>query len=443
MLTPTPSQHFADQLTDMVPTSQSPVPGPQRRPRQGYTLLGAVVAVMVGWGVSGLGTESAPGLLFRTTESVTAVDADGAALFSAPGGQVSPDGSVVVHSEMLGGQRTRVVALDASSGSTRWSTSIDGEYAVRLVAEGGTAAVLGTALHEGASPYSPEGRLRTDLVVVTPSGSRDYDLEGNFEPEAMSLDASSVFVIQYTPPLAPESYQVRRLDLASGKVGDVFTPDEELQQEMGGTARTQVASTDGRRLYTLYTLTSRDGSHSDAFIHVLDLDEQWAHCIDLPAGFSGAGGESTALALSTDGSRLYVADRSGGLVSSIDTESLETTRTERLWRGHWGQVVATAGPADELLVSAGTRIDVLDADTLQPVRSLAMTEAVTSLQAQGVEELVVALVARIVWVDPMSGAVMRTSQWAEGPSGSEPPVTGIGTTKGADVGPREGIDCAC
>lgn len=437
MLTSTPSQHFAEQMAETTSSSPTPERAPRRKPRQGYTLLGALLVVMVGWGASGPRAEPASGLLLRTTEGVTALDAQGAALLSAPKGQVSPDGRVVVHSQSLDSRRTRVVASDASTGSSRWSTDVDGEYDVRLVGKGGTTAVVGAPLGDGVSPYSPEGRARTRLVVVTASGSRGFDLDGNFEPEALSLDASSLFVIQYTPALAPESYQVRRLDLASGKVGDVFTPDEELQQEMGGTARTQVASTDGRRLYTLYTLTSGDGSHSQAFIHVLDLDEQWAHCIDLPAAFSGAG-ESTALALSADGSRLYVADRSGGVVSAVDTESLETTRTERLWRGFWGQVVATTSPTDELLVSAGPRVDVLDAETLRPVRSLAMTEQVTSLQFQADEQLAVALVANIVWVDPTSGAVVQTSALADGP-----PITGLGTTQGSAVGLPKGIDCAC
>lgn len=439
MLVATPSQHFADR--DSQPPPPAPDPGDARpldNPRQGYTLVGALLAVMIGWGVSGLGSGPLPGLLVRTQSGLTVLDAQGEPVLSAAGGQVSPDGSVVVHTETLATGTTLVVASDAATGATRWSTEVVGRYAVRLVAEGGAAAVLGPTLTQGASPYVPEGRSQTRLMVVSPSGAQPYHLEGNFEPEAMSLDESNIFVIQYTPPLVPESYQVRRLDLTTGEVGDVFTPDEELQQEMGGTARTQVASADGRRLYTLYTLAAADGSDTHAFIHVLDLDEQWAHCIDLPAAFTGAG-DATALALSPDGGRLYAADRAGGVVAAIDTKALEAVAVETLPRGTVGhQAVATAGPGDDLYVSAGKRVDVLDGTTLQPLASHAMPRRVKALHVHGKQQLAVGLLDRIVLLDPVSGTVAGTHSWDEGE-----PIIGLGTAPGRVPEPREGIDCAC
>ena len=80
----------------------------------------------------------------------------------------------------------------------------------------------------------PEGRATTSLTVVsTDTGDmRDYPLAGNFEPEAFATSGSSLFVIEYLPPMAPDRYRVRKLDLETGEVGAVYSVDGHLQESM-------------------------------------------------------------------------------------------------------------------------------------------------------------------------------------------------------------------
>ena len=437
MRTTTPSQFFADAGdVDAFPAAPAESTAP-RRQRQGYTLVGAILAIFVGWGLTGVGAAPALGLAVRTEAGFAVLDENGTRVAWAPDGQLSPDGAVVVHAQARGTVQTHVVATDALTGDVRWTQDVPGQMDVRLVAEGGTAAVLGPRTVEGSGPYVPEGRARTTLVVASQAGHRQLDLVGNFEPEAMSRDNSSVFVIQYSPPLEPQSYQVRRLDLLTGKVVDVFTPDEELQQEMGGTARTQVASRDGRRLYTLYTLGTPDGSHSRAFVHVLDLDELWAHCIDLPAEFTGDGA-STALAVSPDGGRLVVADRMAGRIATIDTKSLETLRTEKLGHGEELEpIAADMGSAGNVYVSAGSRVEIINATSLQSVGWLQIGDPVVAVHMKPRDELVVATADSILTIDSRSRERLAVQDW-----GDQPPIIGLGPAPAAVSVPKS-IDCAC
>ena len=98
-------------------------------------------------------------------------------------------------------------------------------------------------------------------------------------------------MLQYSPPLAPTEYRVRRLDLATGGVEDVPDKGSGWADAMSGTARTHAFAPDGRRLYTLYTTGDPAAGDATAFVHVLDLDEQWAFCVFLPVpmGVAGAG----------------------------------------------------------------------------------------------------------------------------------------------------------
>ena len=400
-------------------------------------LLAVVVGLLV-WVIADLGPPPAAALAVRTEQGLTVLDEAGSAVVSATGGQLSPDGAVVVHAQAQGARGTRVIARDTATGELRWSAQVNGRYAVRLVADGGIAAVLGEPLRGGDGLYVPDGRRRTRMAVVSRSGSREFDLDGNFEPEAVSLDGSSVFVIQYTPPMAPETYQVRRLDLVTGEVVDVFTPDEELQQEMGGTARTQAASSDGRRLYTLYTLAAPDGSHSRAFIHVLDLEQLWAHCIDLPSEFTGEGA-STALAVAPDGTRLFVADRGGGVVAAIDTAALQITQTEQLWSGGGGdQPTVAVASAQQLFVSAGSRIDIVDAASLRTAGTLVTDRPVAALHLRERDELVVGHADQIVTLDPVSQTTLHVQRW----KGMQP-IIGLGNARTQTPGVREAVECAC
>jgi len=119
----------------------------------------------------------------------------------------------------------------------------------------------------------------------------------------------------------------------------VFGPFKSPPERMPGTRLQQVFAPDGDKLYTLYTST-RPGyaPHgapvpSDAavsFVHVLSLEKGWAHCVGLPRELWNQPASAQAIAASSDGARLYIVDSVRGMVSVMDTETLEILRTQKL-----------------------------------------------------------------------------------------------------------------
>lgn len=287
----------------------------------------------------------------------------------------SGDWSTVVGVTPRGGT-TEIVATDPVSRVDRWRDVVTGNLVVNVVSHDGDFVALSPARER----YYRYGRSETTLVIAGRGLAKEKRLtvEGNFEPEAFSADGRSLFVISYLPARSPSQYQVRRLDLATGKVEGVFTPDAELQEAMGGTARIQTASGDGTRLYTLYTV--KDGGHQSAFVHVLDMDGLWAHCIDLPEGFADHAESSTALAVSPDGATLYVANVESGAVAEIDTETMLVNRTETFDLDTRGRANAAVDSKGTLYVTSGPWVVAIDTASLTEVDRWSMTDGVTGLQ---------------------------------------------------------------
>ena len=159
------------------------------------------------------------------------------------------------------------------------------------------------------------------------------------------------------PPLAPERYRVARLDLGSGRVGDVRSNEEELQEPMRGTARAQVMAPDGRRLYTLYTRDATATDPAEAFVHVLDLEEQRATCVDLPGEFAVS--QLGALAVSPSGTRLYVAAPAYGALAELDTGTLKVARTATGPTGSIGATARATASGTTLYVAVDNQINAV------------------------------------------------------------------------------------
>lgn len=294
---------------------------------------------------------------------------------------------------------TNVIANDPSSGVSRWEREVPGQVRVKVVSNDGSFVAL-SPLRER---YYRDGREQTKLLITGEEHSpQRVVLDGNYEPEAFSTDGKSLFVIRYMPASNPNSYQVRRLDLVTEKVEGVYTPDAHLQERMGGTARVQAASQQGDRLYTLYTLMGNDGERH-AFVHVLSLDELWAHCIDLPEGFAESAESATALAVTPDGSRLVAANSVTGTIAEIDTEKLALARTTEMDLGSGREAFASTS-SSTIYLASGERVIAVDTATLGERHAWAMPERVRGLQAtQDSRRLYVGLKKRIVLLDALSG----------------------------------------
>lgn len=331
---------------------------------------------------------------------------------------------------------TDLVALDPGTGNEVWKRTVDGNLQTKVVSPGGRYVAL--------VPAHSRYARQTQRTEITVSG-RDVkkpvvvELAGNYEPEAFSKDGKTLFVVQYLPANNPSRYQVRQLDIARGIVRDVYSVDKELQESMRGTARVQEMSPDGTRLYTLYTTRTPHGQHS--FIHVLSLDERWAHCIDLPHDFAMSGERHTALKLNEDGSRLYVADTKQGRVVEVDVEALTVVREAELdlsspWRG---ATMSFDEGARALYIGTGKRVVAASLDDLQQTHSWDLPEKITGIQVGArTRQLYVGQNETVAIIDLESGE--RLDLW-------DPPGTGsiqrLGpATPGLD-GARTKIVCGC
>jgi YVTN family beta-propeller protein len=404
--------------------------------------LGAVAIfafVLAGSTQPGAGPEAAPEdvLFLRTSGGITLVRAlpKGVAV-NLPEAVPSTDWSAVVQA-VRDEDQTRLLTLDSVSGDHLWSRDVDGKLEVKIASEDGRLVALGP---RGATGYAG-GRSSTTLVIVGADAPepKTIELAGNYEPEAFSTDGDSLFVVEYLPPTDPTRYRVRRLDLRTEEVVGVYTVDAELQEAMEGTARVQASSPDGRRLYTLYTLAGPDGTRR-AFVHVLSLDELWAHCVDLPPVFETASERSIAIAVAPDGRRLYVADADTGTVAEVDTEALAVTRTvQAAFGSRGGTTQAAVGSDGRLYLGKGSGLGSLDVSTLSPGRSWELDGRITGIQvANDGGRVYVGLKDRIVVLGTATGETLGEL---------DPANVGSIAQLGRSIRPleeeRTEIECAC
>lgn len=316
---------------------------------------------------------------------------------------------------------TTVRAIN-SAGDAVWQRDVDGDLAARIASSDGSRLALLPFDDAHVDAYSPAGRLTTDLTVVPTDGGepRTYELEGNFEPEAFATSGQSLFVVEYVPPEAPDSYRVRKLDLDTGEVGAVYSVDGHLQESMRGTARVQAMSADGSRLYTLYT--TDDGT---AFVHVLDLDEEWAHCIDLPAPIGSSPEQLLAITAAPDGDRVVVVDALAG-IAELDTESLNVSRTvDRALESaptQAGRAMALLGRDGNLLTGIGMTLTVLGPDLI-PRTTWSAPSTVLGLYLDPKKDRVWALGEQALYaLDPATGQILDAVALADDMPAPEVPA---------------------
>ena len=359
-----------------------------------------------------VGTEAGPLLVLVPTGSV---------LFEHAGAVGSLGGSFVVSPSQAQGS-THLQTVDASGGFIG-STRVDGTMDVGVVSESGRDVALVEPLPKGWDPSVPVPRASTTIVVADPSGTRDpvtYDLRGNYEPEAFSTDDRTLFLIQHLPAETPTVYRVTALDLRRGKVYPVFGPYKGPVERMPGIRLQQVMSPNDDQLYTLYSSAQPGYAPHQApvvpdatvsFVHVLSLQEGWAHCVGLPKMLWDRPASEQALAASSDGRLLYIVNAALGVVSVMDTRTLEILRTEDIGRTLDGITRTSAVVSDDgasLYVGAAGQVERIDTDSLG-VTDVWDTGDVTglSLSADG-RRLYVAVGEDVKVLDAATGAELET-----------------------------------
>jgi DNA-binding beta-propeller fold protein YncE len=307
-------------------------------------------------------------ILANRAGSVSVRPATGTVVFRAPYGVAAPDSSTVVQAQPIA-NGTRVVASDPLTGVPRWSHDVSGTRRVRVVSPGGRFV----ALVDGDVVEAQAPRASTVLDIATAKGARELRLNGNFDPEAFSVDGRYLYALEFRPALLPSTYSIRRIDLRTNRVAPVPDRDGGKRNPMPGYSRTQLMSPDGRQLYTFYATSEpvhEDGETYHAFVHVLNLAKGWAYCIDLNEKIGASGNVNAGLAVSPDGSRLFVTDGVANAIAAIDTTTLRVLRTRFLMTIASTNLPAlTATDGRTVFAQDGSEISTIDARTLAPKTS--------------------------------------------------------------------------
>jgi hypothetical protein len=377
-----------------------------------FTLVPLVSIVAAVGAPAAHATPAREGLLYLGSGSaITAVSPEtGAVQFTKTPAVASRDWSRLYSTQPMS-SGTVLVTSNARTGKTLATRKLAANLGVRAVSDDGKAVVLTEGV-TGANPYVAQPRPMTSLTMVrVGQKTRSYLVQGNVEPEAFSLSTRSLFVIEYTPPTAPDRYRVARIDLtnhhAPAKPHAVRSNEDELQEPMRGTARAQTLAPDGRRLYTLYTRDATATEPADSFVHVLDLQRERATCVDLPAEFASS--PVGAVAVSPSGTRLYVVAPAAAALAEIDTAALRITRTAHLPAPSTETTVrATVAGSTTLYVAIAGEVTSVDLTDLAASREWYVPGTVTGIQpASSSRTLFVSLADRVLAVDPETGTTQR------------------------------------
>jgi hypothetical protein len=264
-------------------------------------------------------------LLAAALVAAPAALADG---YAAPAAQlgtgvVSSDGAVrYVAAPAF--DNTSLLAISTKDGMVVNETQIVGSWGIPILSFGPTG--FDGLSHDGTTLVLGDTATRPDshFLVYDTRTFRMKDgffLHGTFSFDALSPDASTVYLIQHPSARDLNHYVVRAYDLERhrllpGRIADRTQKSWVMQ----GTAVTRTTSADGRWVYTLY---ANPGGYP--FVHALDTVGGRAHCI----GLAWKSEDQSALAnvvLSVRGKALDVHWRSGAPWYRVDTTSWRAER---------------------------------------------------------------------------------------------------------------------
>jgi hypothetical protein len=288
---------------------------------------------MRGQGLRGLLLIAASGALLLWPALAAA---DGLPILGVDAGRTGLDDGAGSRYVTLGTGRNTVVArIETSGGEIARSRILDGRFTIPAVAYDGSPSGLSA---DGKTlvlvrPRTAFPQRRTTFSVMEAQALRARDvitLRGDFSFDAISPDGSALYLIHYLSPRDPTLYEVRVLDLGSGRLlpGPVVDPSEP-DERMAGLPLSRAVSPDGRWAYTLY-----DGRGHEPFIHALDTVGRRAVCIDLPQLEGRRDLFAFVLRTEGQGQDLVVLDGRGASQASqpvlhVDTGSFEVVDSSR------------------------------------------------------------------------------------------------------------------
>jgi hypothetical protein len=211
------------------------------------------------------------------------------------------------------GANTVLEQIQTKDGQVRYYVDVLGSYGIPSItyaAGGDSLSRDGRTLVLGATqPGVSSGFLVYDTRTLRMKNG--ITIPGTFAFDALSPDASRMYLIQYTLAGDYAHYVVRAYDLRANKLLPGRIADHAQKSwVMNGYPLNRTTSADGRWVYTLY----QNGGNGYPFIHALDTVRGVAHCIGLPM-MNGL----YNIVLSLRGKTLAVHWRSGRPWLKVDT----------------------------------------------------------------------------------------------------------------------------
>jgi hypothetical protein len=246
---------------------------------------------------------------------------------------------------------TALEVIQTNGGAVQYSTTLAGSWGVPVVTytdsspEGLSADGKTLVLGDVAVSYP---RVRSEFLVVDTKSlriKRTITLEGDFSYDALSPDATRLYLIQHVDQTNAQRYVVRGYDLVAGRLLPGRIADRTQKSwVMQGYPISRTTSTDGRFVYTLY---QNPGGYP--FVHALDTKRGVAHCVGLPWKGAQNAVYNMRLSLRANDRVLAVHWLSGRPWLTVDTNTWRITQDRRAgfpWLGIGagaGTVVAVGG----------------------------------------------------------------------------------------------------
>jgi hypothetical protein len=288
--------------------------------------------------------------------------ADGQMPFAAQDGTgvVSADGSIR-YLTLGAGANTVLAAVQTNHGQLQNSTTVIGSYGIPMITYSLAAGLSrdGKLLVVGNPDLTSTSRF---LVFDTRTlRMRDgFALKGSFAFDALSPDASRLYLVQHTEFANGDyaHYVVRAYDLRTNRLLPGRVADRTQKSwVMDGYPLARVTSADGRWVYTLY----QNGGDGYPFVHALDTVRGVAHCIGLPLENQN-GIYNLVLSLGGGGRTLAVHWKSGRPWLAVNTTtwgiSLVHRGTPWPWIGLGIAAAAALAAAGALLLRRRLRQEV-------------------------------------------------------------------------------------
>ncbi len=248
---------------------------------------------------------------------------------AAPASGFDPEVSVANHDGTVVASVVDGVLMFTVAGGTVDQPGIEVApgFEVRALSNRGDRAALLRVETDSAGTVTGSAVMVAGRSVAAKATPAIHHFDGLVEPEAFSTDGEALFVIDHQAGRAPGTYRVRSLNLVSGELDEMLGPSKQpIIEDMNGNGRRQIWGLTNNRLYTLYIrqthhVHASGASGTDGFVHILDLDEEWAFCLDLPPEFGQGSLSTTALTVGTES--LAVLDLNAGESGQMAYASLD------------------------------------------------------------------------------------------------------------------------